>query len=92
MLATELFFCPFAVVVGRNKFKNFEDLEPLDTALIFGAIVRAEVISPLPAKRLNAARIVFEWGLAPKILVSDQQLTLKYMYNYVISNRAPLMI
>ena len=52
--------------------------------------MRAEVISPLPAKRLNAAHIVFEWGLAPQILVSHQQLTPKYMHDYLISNRVPL--
>ena len=52
--------------------------------------MRARVISQLPAKRLNAMRKIFEQSLAPQILHSKQQLTKRYMRDYLIYNRVPM--
>jgi len=52
--------------------------------------VHARVISQLPAKRLNAVRKIFKYSLAPQILHSKQQLTKRYMRDYLISNRVLL--
>ena len=43
-----------------------------------------------PPKRLHAVRKIFERGLVPQTLHSKQQLTKKYMRDYLISNRVPL--
>ena len=68
---------------------DLQEAQPADAALVFGAVVRNGVISPLHAERLDAASALYERGIIPEIVVSNQQLAAKFMRDYLITKDVP---
>ena len=69
--------------------RGLQEAQPADAALVFGAVVRNGVISPLHAERLDAASALYERGIIPQIVVSNQQLAAKLMRDYLITKDVP---
>ena len=74
---------------GTTNLLTIDEVKPADAALVFGAIVRNGLISPLHAERLDAANAVFELGLVKQIVVSNQQLAARSMRDYLIKKGVP---
>jgi len=63
IVGAALFFAPSLWLQGIKNLLTLDELKPADAALVFGAIVRNGLISPLHAKRLDAANAAFELDL-----------------------------
>ena len=84
-----LFFAPSLWLQGTTNLLSLDEVKPADAALVFGAIVRNGVISPLHAERLDAANAVFDLGLVHQIVVSNQKLAARSMRDYLIVKGVP---
>ncbi len=90
-LVGSIFFSP--LVYARWKFPSSDSAKLLqaDAALVFGALVRDDEISPLHAERLNAAIDLFERQLVQKIVVSNSKGAASVMAKYLEDIGIPII-
>lgn len=62
---------------------------PADAALIFGALVRSEAVSPLHAERLDTAVALYETGKVPVLVASNATRASEIMRDYLIQAGVP---
>ena len=65
------------------------EAKPADAALIFGALVRSETISPLHAERLDTGVDLFQRGVVPVVVVSNASLAAQVMADYLETQGVP---
>lgn len=82
-LVCVIFFAPLVYAHGKYPPTNREDIIPADAALVFGALVRDDRITPLHAERLKAAIDLLERQLISTIVVSNSKHAASVMVMYL---------
>lgn len=84
-------FSPLAYARWKYPSSDSSKILQADVALVFGALVRDDEISPLHAERLNAAIDLYERQLVQKIVVSNTESAASAMAKYLENKGIPII-
>lgn len=95
ILVLILFLLPYVFIsfsVFQQKVEKFDDLNPSDVAIVFGAHI-SETNQPteILQERLDAAITLYRENLVETIVVSNTERAAIVMKNYLLRNRVPLV-
>ncbi|MEO0358848.1 MAG: YdcF family protein [Pseudomonadota bacterium] len=80
-----VFYGPLAWHFVRSDIRTVETSNPVEAALVFGALVRSGTISPLHAQRLDTAIALHRGGKADVIVVSNALSAAQTMRDYLLN-------
>ncbi len=89
---TAVVFAPLVLARLNYPAPDIEEIAPADAALVFGALVRGGVISPLHAERLAAARALLEDGKVSRIVVSNAPQAAQEMAVHLVKAGVPAQL
>ncbi|MEM7241869.1 MAG: YdcF family protein [Pseudomonadota bacterium] len=84
-----LFCLPWLFLRSLFPIYTPQDAPRADAALIFGAIVRDETISPLHRERLLAAAALYDLKKVEKLVVSNSPKAARIMEQFLITSGIP---
>lgn len=84
-----IFFAPLIYAHLKYPPSDKQNIVRADAALVFGALVHGDVVSPLHKERLNAAVDLFNRHLVTTIVVSNTQSAAAVMARYLEEMSVP---
>lgn len=84
-----IFFAPLVYAHLKYPPLDRKNIARADAALVFGALVHGDVVSPLHKERLNAAVDLFNRNLVSTIVVSNTQYAAVVMARYLEEMSVP---
>lgn len=79
-----LFWAPWIYQYLRIEIVSVQDAEPKDAALVFGALVRNGVISPLHEERLLSGKQLFDDGKTEVLVLSNSERAARFMRDFLM--------
>ena len=83
-LSISIFLTPLLWLRTTTEIRTHEQAERADAALIFGAIVRGKIISPLHKERLDTAVKLYTSGTVNTLVVSNSPAAARHMKTYLL--------
>lgn len=80
-----LFWGPWLYLFATTPIEDFQSVRPAETAIVFGALVRNGVISPLHEERLLSAKRLIDNDIVDWVVVSNSARAGNYMSEYLLS-------
>lgn len=88
-IAVLIVTAPLWVLISRTDVTGPRSATSADAALVFGAVVRQDRISPLHAERLDTAVRLYRAGKVDSIVVSNAPRAARIMAEYLLSQNVP---
>ena len=85
-----IYWLPFIFILSYYKpYKNIHSLPYADAVIVFGTLVKNNIVSPLLKERLDTSIHIYHAHKAKKIVVSNTRRASLVMHQYLVNNNIP---